>query len=633
MRRSLDDRTALNVVAIVLAVVLYLSLNVLANTSLRIVGIDLTEDGLYTLADGTREVLTAIDEPVVLRFYFSALLQEEVPQLATYGNRVRELLERYVEIADGGLELEVYRPGLFSPEEDQAIGYGLQSLAINVEGDPAFLGLVGTNSTDDLQVIPFFSPDRERFLEYDLTKLISNLANPEKPAVALIGALPLAGDPALQNRPWLIHDQLREFFTVRTHPGVFSAIDDEFDVLMLALPAALGEKELYAIDQYVLGSGSVLIFVDPLAEMAAQSLQTTGETIDERTLSRLFDVWGIEINFEHVVGDRISAQRIRLSSGGRTRAVDYLPWLALGRQAFNTDDVVTRDLANVNMASVGIIERRDDAAVSVSPLIVSSPQSMRIAVDRVRYPPDPFGLLNDFVSEDASLVLAARLSGTVPSAFPDGPPREEDGSLPEVLEDRPHRATSETPINVIVVADSDLLSDSLWARVEAFLGQQRVIPHAANAEFVINALDNLRGSGGLINLRSRSLSARPFHRLEAITREAESRYRATERDLNERLAETESRIREIPLDDAGTVILSGGQFDALQDFRAEAASVRQELREVQLALREDIERAETWIKAINIGAIPIAVGILAIALGIARRVRMARRYGAEAAVP
>ena len=627
------DRGTLNIAAIPLAIVLFLSIAVIANTALKTVSLDLTEDRLYTLSEGTRDILEGIEEPIILRYYISPLLQEEVPQLATYANRVQELLERYVEIAAGGLILEVHVVGLFSPDEDRAMAFGLRSIPVNVEGDPAFLGLAATNSTDDLEVIPFFAPDRERFLEYDLTKLIGNLANPEKPSVALVGSLPLAGDPALQNRPWLVHDQISEFFDLRTHRGVFSAIDAEFDVLMIALPGALGDKELYAIDQYVLGGGSALIFVDPLPEMSGRSLGALGWEPGGRGLAPLFAAWGIDVDLERVVGDRLSAQRVRVQSGGRQRAVDYLPWLAIRPQALNGDDVVTRDLAHLNMASVGAIERRDDAEVSVSPLIVSSPQSMRIAVDRVRFRPDPIGLLNDFASEDRSFALAARINGNVQSAFPDGPPLDEDGSVPETLRDREHRAASVEPINVILVADTDILYDSLWARTEEFLGQRQVTPFAANAEFVINALDNLRGDSGLINLRSRGLSSRPFERLEAIARDAETRYRAKEQELNLQLAATESKIRDIRVDASGSVVLSRAEFDALREFRAEAVTTRQELREVQLALRQDIERAQTWIQAINIGAVPLIVGILAVVLAVIRRLRMGRRYEQDMAAP
>lgn len=623
-------RNALNIAAIPLAIVLFLSITVIANTALKTVSLDLTEDRIYTLSDGTREILEGIEEPIVLRYYVSPLLKDEVPRLSTYATRVQELLERYVEIAAGGLVLEVQFLELFSPDEDRAVAFGLQSIPVNVEGDPAFLGLAATNSTDDLEVIPFFAPDREGSLEYDLTKLIGNLANPEKRSVALVGSLPLASDPAFQNRPWLIHDQISEFFDLRTHPGVFSAIDAEFDVLMIALPDALGDKELYAIDQYVLGGGSALIFVDPFPEMSQRS---RGWEPGDRGLEPLFTAWGLDVDLGHVVGDRLSAQRVRVQSGGRQRAVDYLPWLALRPQALNGDDVVTRDLAHLNMASAGVIERRDDADVSLSPLIASSPESMRIGIDRVRYRPDPIGLMNEFVSEGQSLTIATRLSGNVGTAFPDGPPRDDDGSVPETLREREHRAASVEPINVIVVADTDILYDNLWANAEDVSGQRLVTPFAANAQFVINALDNLSGSSGLINLRSRGLSSRPFKRLEAIARDAETRYRAKEQELNEKLAATESKIRDIRVDASDTVILSREEFEAMQEFRAEAATTRQELRQVQLALRQDIERAETWIKAINIGAIPLIVGILAIVLAVIRRLRMNRRYERDMVAP
>mgnify|MGYP001270727684 CR=1 FL=1 len=613
------------ILAILMAILSFMSITILANVTLKNVSIDVTEDNLYTLSRATHNTLANIDEPIVIDFYVSPLLYEELPSLANYADRVRELLLRYSEIARGQLVLNIYRPGLFTVDEERAMEYGLQSIPVNVNGDPVFLGLAATNSTDDLQVIPFFSPDRERFLEYDLTKMIAALSNPQKPTVALIGTLPLNADPARQNRPWFVYEEIKEFFEIRRHDGIFSAIDDEFDIIFIALPGKLSEKELYAIDQYILGGGSALILIDPLPEMSIRSIYQLGEELDSGALEKLFGAWKLDVDVEHVVGDSQLAQRIRVRERGRDRAVRYLPWLALRGSSFNKDDVITRDVNQINMASAGSIELLEGAKVSISPLLSSSLQSMRIDVDRIQFPPDAFGLIDEFVSEERSFTMAARINGHVPSAFVSGPPLDPDGTLSDIFHNRLHRTESVAPINVVVVADTDILFDDLWAGAEQIGRDVQIRPFASNAQFILNALDSLHGSIGLVDLRSRGILSRPFQRLEAITRKAESRYRSSEKLLTEKLAETESRIRSARIDNSGAIVLTEKQFEILRELRGEADDIRNELRGVQLSLREDIERTKLWLTVVNIGAMPVVVICVALFLVVVGRAHPARR--------
>ena len=606
--------------ALVLAIVLFVAVNVFSNLTFTAARLDLTEDALFTVSDGTREVLAAIDEPVVLRLFLSEVLAERAPGLAGYADRVRELLQHYASLAQGNIRLEVYHPEPFSIEEDRALSFGLQGIPVTSSGDLAYFGLAGTNSTDDTETIALFTPRRDSFLEYDLTRLIHDLSRPEKPTVGVVSSLPIAADPTRRNVPWLIYGQMRGMFTIRDIGGDFNAIDDAIDTMMVVQPSGLGEPALYALDQFVLRGGKLLAFVDPFGETAMQYQQRGAPPPTDHGLERLFEAWGIEMTAGKLVGDRLAAQRVNARVQGRNVVTEYLPWLALRSANFNADEVILSEIAQLNIASAGILRAKDDAAATLTPLISSSAESMRLEVDKVRYLPDPTLLLSEFEPAGERFTMAARIGGVVDSAFPDGPPAPLDDAGPE------HLARSAEPINVVVVADTDLLADHNWARVDNLFGQPVIIPFANNADFVLNALDNLSGSSALIGLRGRGLSARPFDTVDAIAREAEHRYRAKEQELTQKLGETENKIRNLQFDEAGgEIILSDEQVEIVESFRAESVSIRAQLREVQHALRSDIDRLDAWLKVINIGAIPLLICLIALALAATRRMRTRRR--------
>ena len=619
------DRRRMIGAALVLAIVLFVALNIFSNVTFTAARLDLTEDAMFTVTDGTREVLASIDEPVVLRLFVSDVLEERAPGLGNYADRVRELLAHYENLAQGRIRLELYRPEPFSIEEDRALAFGLRGIPVTSTGDLAYFGLAGTNSTDDTEVIALFSPRRDSFLEYDLTRLIHDLSNPEKAIIGVMSSLPIEADPTRRNAPWIVYQQMRGMFRLRTLGPDFTTLTEDIDTLMLVQPGALGERSLYAIDQFVLGGGKLLVFVDPLGETAAQYQQRGVPPPTEHGLERLFDAWGIEMVAGKLVGDRQAAQRVSARVRGRDVVTEYLPWLALRAANFTADEVILSEIERLNFATAGILRAKDGAAVEFTPLISSSAESMRLDVEKLRFVPDPALLLAEFEPEGERFTLAARIGGTVESAFPDGRPAAEEAEATDAA-GAAHLARSAEPINVVVIADTDLLDDQNWARIDNLFGQSIVIPFANNADFVINALDNLSGSSALIGLRGRGLSARPFDTVDAIAREAEHRYRAKERELTETLDETEDKIRNLQFDEAGgEIILSNEQVAIVEDFRAESLAIREQLREVQRALRSDIDSLDGWLKVINIGAIPLLICGIAMALAIARRVRARRR--------
>jgi gliding motility-associatede transport system auxiliary component len=619
-------RGRLTLLAIGLAIALFLAINVLAGALLKASRLDLTEDRLFTLAAGTKEVLRSIDEPIDLRFYYSERLDELGPYFASYANRVDELLAEYQRLANGRIRVERLDPQPFSPEEDLAVAEGLQGLPVHDDGTQAYFGLSGRNSTDDDEVVAYLAPERGDFLEYDLTRMIYDLSHPEKPVVAVLGDLPLLGNQQNpfnqfeQGKPWLVLDAMFQFFDVRFLGGDQKQIGDDVEILMLAQPERLDQASLYAIDQFVMRGGRVLAFVDPFAEVMANAnpaANPDASAID--ALKPLLAAWGVAIEPHKVVGDAAAAQRVNAIVNGREAVVQYLPWLMLGEGNLAQDDIVTADLGRITMNSAGAIRRTENATTTLEPLIVSSPQVMAIDDARLRMMPDPAGLIADFAPTGEPMTLAARVTGPVASAFPDGPPEGVEAPATG------HLAKASAPLNLILVADADLLSDHTWVRQQSLLGREILVPLANNGDLALNALENLRGGEALIGLRGRGLDVRPFEVVEAMTQDAEIRFRAKEQELLGKIAATQDKIKALQQEEQSSgVILTAEQQAEIDDFRAEMIGLRQELRAVQRSLRQDVETLSTWVKALNIWAVPILVALFAIGLAAARKTRAAR---------
>lgn len=602
--------------------------------------IDLTADRLYTLSRGTRGTLTKIDEPITLRFYYSARLGDTVPSYGVYAGRVRQMLDRYAAAAPGKLRLEVYDPQPFSAAEDQAVAFGLQGVPVNEQGETVYFGLAGTNSSDDRQIIPFFAAEREPFLEYDLTRLVHTLAFPKRTVVGLVSSLPLEGDmmAAMQGRPsepMALLDQLRQTDRIEDLPLDFSAVPAEIDVLMVVHPRQLTPRTLFAIDQFVLKGGKALVFVDPYSELQAATPSPGappggGAASD---LEPLFKSWGIRLVPDAVVGDRDNARRVAVSSPERgPQAVDYVAWLSLKGDSLNRDDVITATLDRVNVATAGIIQPLAGATTKLVPLLTSSANASRIPVDKVKGLPDVAGLLVHFKPDGRRYVIAARITGDVETAFPGGPPpagpaEKSPHAPPEPPAPGDFVKKSAAPINVVVVADSDMLDDRFWAQTRDFFGHPVTVPTAGNADFVANAIDTLAGGADLVDLRSRGSSARPFVVVERIQRAADDQYAARQRALEDKLKQTEAKLRSLTSGDAGSAPaqLSPEQAKTIEQFRADMLATRQQLRAVQADLRRDIGRLKTVLEFCDIALVPILVAAAAIVLGALRLKRRRRR--------
>ena len=632
---------------LVMAALLFGAFNIVSSTVLSSARFDLTEHQLYTLSAGTKNVLKNLVEPITLRFYISKKLATGLPGIKGYATRVEEMLEEYQQVAGSHLVLQILDPEPFSEEEDRAVGFGLQGIPLDNGTTHFYFGLAGTSSTDDTEVIPFFQPEREEFLEYDLTKLVNSLAHPKKKMVGLMSTLPIdggGGNPFMQQmgggQPWLIVNQIEQVFELKKIEPTATVIPDDISVLMIVHPKSLTDATLYAIDQFVLGGGHALIFVDPLAEAdrgGGNPMNPFGGGGGPRdsNMPKVFAAWGIELVPGKVLADLPLAKKVQVQPQGRLQVVDYPVWIDFRQDHFNHDDIVTAQIPTITVASAGILKKSSGGTTDIQPLIESDEAAMQIEASRLSFLPDPSGLLTGYKPDGEKMIVAARITGKVKTAFPEGKPPVEatdNNAAPTPSEEKAspkaHLAESKDSINVIVVADTDILQDRFWVQVQNFFGQRIGIPNAGNGTFVTNALDNLTGSNDLISVRSRAGYSRPFTLLRVLQQEADQQFRLKEQALQERLKATERKIQELQSQksDGSNVMMSPEQQEALNQFRGELIQVRKELRGVQHELAKNIEGLESFVKFVNIGLVPLLIGVAGVWIS-AKRLRGRTKNG------
>ncbi len=614
--------------------VLFLGVVMLSNVGLRGMRVDLTQNRLYTLSRGTQQVLADLKEPVNLYFYFSReAAAKQAPLLMPYATRVREFLEELAARSNGKIHLSVVDPQPFSDDEDRAAEFGLQSLHAG-GGDALYFGLSGTNSTDGRSSIPSFQADREEFLEYDVAKLINELGTPKKPVIGLMSSLGLQGQfnpmTGQMGEPWPILTQLQELFTVRSLTTDVDHIDKDVDVLMLVHPKGLPPKTLYAVDQFVMRGGRILLFLDPNAgaDTSGQdpSNPLAGMTANHSSnLAPLLGVWGVDYDSTKVIGDLERGLEVRTSMA--SPPLRHIGILGLGHEDMNQKDVVSASLDKINLATAGALTAHPGAKTTFEALLLSSKSAAPIPAQRFNGLSDPSTLRDGFKPTGVRYALAARVTGIVQSAFPQGPPPDQKLSAGPPTA---HLATSTTPANIVIIADTDLLMDYMWVQTREAFGQRVAQAFASNGDLVANILDNLSGSSALISVRGRATFSRPFERVEALKRQADDRLRGKALQLQAELQQTEANLSQLQSkrNDQSSLMLSPEQEAELKRFVAEKARVRKELRETQRGLDVDINRLNSWLKFINIAIAPLCVAVAGVVILSRRRRRRAAVAGA-----
>ncbi|MBM7059865.1 Gldg family protein [Pseudomonas sp. UL073] len=593
----------------------FLAFNMFSSLALTDARLDLTEQKLYTISDGTKKILGSIDEPINLYFFYSNKATKDIVQLRNYARRVEELLKAYEREADGKIKLHIVDPEPFSEDEDRAAGFGLQAVPLNQSGDQVYFGLAGTNGVDQTQVIPFFPLDHEEFLEYDVSRLVQSLAKPELPVVGLLSSLQINGGFDMAARqptsPWMLMEDVRQQFKVESLQPKLDKIPDAVSVLLLVHPKDLPQQTLYAIDQFVLRGGKLLVFVDPLSE-ADHSTPVPGDmggADKSSNLEPLFKAWGLRLVPDKVLGDGSYAMAVSMGQG--QRSVRHPAWLSLPKNAINQDDVSTAGLESITVATAGILESVEGAKTSFTPLIQSSQYAMPFDAQRFAMLQNPEPLIRELQPTGERYAIAARISGPAQSAFPEGIEGHKDG-LKEAAN-----------INVIAVADTDMLTDRMWVQVQEMFGQRVPQPWADNGSFAINALDNLAGSDALISVRSRGRFSRPFTVVEALQRDAEVQFREKEETLQTQLSQTEQKLAELQQkqDPSKVQELTPEQQAAVQQFIQQKLTLRKELREVRYQLNANIEALGRTLKMANIVLVPVLLTLGALALVLWRRRR------------
>ncbi|MGI9307838.1 MAG: Gldg family protein [Gammaproteobacteria bacterium] len=606
------ERSSLLTIAVIFLATIFLS-----NTLLQGLRIDLTENQLYTLSDGTRNILGDIPEPITLYFFYSDKATADIPYLRSYAERIREMLAEFEESADDKLQISIIDPLPFSEDEDRATEFGLQSINTGMTNDAVYLGLAGTNSVGDEETIAFFDPRKEAFLEYDLAKLVHTLANPKKPIIGILSSLPMTADfdPMTQQmrQAWTVSSQLQQMFDTRQLPLSTTQIEDDIDVLLVVHPKNLPMPLVYAIDQYILKGGRTMLFVDPFAEIDRPTPDPSNPAAAmmasrSSSLNQIMSAWGITVPEDEVIGDDRFA--LQISAPGQ-RPMRHIALLGVDDSGLDSADIVTNDLETINLGFSGYILRDDEAVADITPLIVSSDMADPIPAAGLALASDPDALRADFSPTGEPYILAARISGNAKTGFPDAPPGNADNHLEEAKDS----------INVIVVADVDLLTDRYWVQTQNFFGQQVATAFANNGDFVSNAVENMTGSSDLIGMRGRASFSRPFTRVIDLRRKAENEFRLTEERLQQQLTETEAKLQELQAErqDGSSLILTPEQTEAVHRFQDERLRIRKELRKVQRSLDEDIESLGTVLKVVNIALIPVLIATFSILLLWLRR--------------
>ncbi|MEZ6021220.1 MAG: GldG family protein [Planctomycetota bacterium] len=613
----------LSITSLVVAVALFLALNAFSGQALKGSRIDLTERKLYSLSQGTRNILDAIREPITVKFYYNAEQAPEESPIPAYAQRVQELLEEYTSAADGMVKFEWIEPAPYTEAEDEASQAGVQGQPVNRAGDLLFFGLVATNSVDDHEVIPFFNPTREEALEYDITSAIYRLSHPDRPVVALLSSLPLAGggmDPRTgrAQQGAAIYDFLKQTLDVRSVEATATEIDADVDVLLIVHPKELSEGLLYAIDQFALRGGSVVAFVDPYSYFdPAQGDPRSGMAADKGSnLPALFQAWGVELVPDTIAGDKELAMALPTQTGQI-----YCPlFVGLDDRCFNPKEITTRELSGISMLLPGELRQRDVSATTFEPILTTTEagsgrmDSMALQFGMVDFE----SMSKTFAPDQVQRTLAARVTGTITTAFPEGPPKIEGEESAQLGPDPAQQLReSKAPFHGVLVADVDMLFDPLWVqRMGPYLlpqmgngsvprqrdrepgrferphqpAQPRGIPAAVHQEDRTGK--GRRGSPGGQTRRARSVAEGAEANIQRLQGPSESQSGA---------------------------LLNPDQEAELEKAQRTYMDKRRELREVRSQLNRDIKALGTRLKFFNTAAVPLVLLLLALGTSLARR--------------
>ncbi|MAL10372.1 MAG: hypothetical protein CMF74_11985 [Maricaulis sp.] len=598
--------------------VLVAAVNLIAANFLSHVRVDATEAGLYRLSDGSLETIEEMAEPVRWTFYYSRRAAADYPAVRAYGARVRELLESYESAADGRIELTEIDPEPFSEDEDAAIAAGLTPAPIG-EGQRLFFGLVAEDSVDRRLAIAYFAPEREALLEYELTAMLGNLTRTETPVLAILTGLPLAPD-APARLPSRIVSQLDANYQIEWIERGFLELP-RADALLIVHPPQLTDAQLYAIDQFAMAGGRLVVALDPMAHIALAPGADGLPPVNARRasdLAPLTQAWGVGYDPEMAAMDRTLALPVQVNEGGRSRVRSYPLWFAPGREQFSDRDLTMAGFSRgINLGSPGVLRLEAREGLTAEALVTTSDAGATLEAGIAATNPSPDRLAELYPDTGSRQVIAARVTGPLPSAFPNGPPTN---AGPRFLAES-HIARAAQDTDVVVVADVDWMGDSFFLTRDAQFGESVV---ADNMSFALNLIDMALGNRSLVGLRASPSSARPMTRVDDLRARAEARYTAEQAALQTGIEQARARLAELenPSVTAETADLNPEErLDEVNRLRDNIASAEQRLREVERDFRHDIDALDSALRFWTLWFPPLAILILGIGLTGWRRWR------------
>ncbi|MBI4207318.1 MAG: GldG family protein [Betaproteobacteria bacterium] len=593
--------------------------------------VDLTQGNVYTLSPGTKAILSKLEAPVKIRLYYSQGSNTVPVGLKTFAKRVEDLLAEYRAASGGRAVIEKFNPEPDSDAEDSASLDGIEGQMTNT-GEKFYLGL-SVSFLDQKAAIPVLAPDRERLLEYDITRAIAQVATTKKPVVGVMSALPVLGrplNPMLKQQPtepWVLASELKRVFDVRKVEMETEKIDDDIKVLLVIHPRTLSEAAEYAIDQFVLRGGKLVAFVDPYAYFDQQPDLTNpfgGAQAGQSMFFNLFKAWGIDINMNKVVAD------LTYASGAGPRLLPTL--LSLNQEALNQDDVVTSQVGTLLVPFGGAFSGKPAEGLQQTVLAHTSKNSMLVDLIIATLSGEPS--TRGFEPSGQEQPLAIRLDGKFKTAFPEGKAKpfarrdeKKAAEKKEPAKAEPQLKESAEENSVVLVADADMLTDNAAVEVQDVFGQRLVVPRNGNLNLALSLVEQLSGDQNLISLRSRAAFTRPLTVIRDMEMRAQQSYLGKIKELEDSLNKTQEKLQELQKTRSGAqaTILTPEQQVEIENFRKAAAETRKDLKEVRKNLRVETDMLEFWTKVVNIGLVPLLVALAGLALALVQRRRIRSR--------
>jgi ABC-type uncharacterized transport system involved in gliding motility auxiliary subunit len=585
-------------------VLLLVLLNGVSRNLLSRYFIDFTEDRLYTLSQGTRNILASADRDVTLKYYYSKTDGGRYPTIKLFGSRILDLLRQYERYGGGRIKLEIYDPRPDSEDEEWADRYGLSSIP-GQGGEKLFLGLVAVSSLGDEEAIPLFNFGRQEYLEYDISRALASVINPKKPVVGVLSSLELLGSPDKPDEGWIVFQQLQQTHQVTKVPTNTTAIDNDVDLLLVVHPKKFSDDTLFAIDQFVMRGGNLIAFLDPYANSDIEQQSNpenpfAGVTQDRSSnLNSLTKKWGVELIEGRVIADLELAARVQAGEG---EIRSFVVWPNLTRNQVDGSDLITSSLENLVLPWAGAFRITSQEGIKVETLLKSSSRSQLIEDVKVKFGGgEPDALLRNFVPGGEVYPLAVRLQGKLKSNYA-------ESQRPGVLKE------AESSANILLVSDVDMLSDRFSVQVQRIFGTKVAQPINDNLNFFLNSVENLLGSDDLVSIRSRGQFSRPFTVVELMEAQAQQRWQLEEMTLQAELNAANQRLSELQSKADSNQILSKAVIEEIEKFKANRRDAQKRLREVRKNLRQDIEGLGQRLFLLNTFLVPVLLVLLAVGL-------------------